>query len=135
VRFVLSDELVPDGEGLALGRTSVVQREETWLGGEQRVHIPYQAVTSVGLAKKYSWPLVALGLVLLITAGSVWQVTESLEAAAGPAGMGLVVLAVAMVWTEEVVRIESPTETVDDDAEGFDAGPEALAEELLTRVE
>jgi len=120
-------------DGVTIEDDCVVHRGTTWLGGERRSYIPVSQVTSCSVKKTYSVGLLVVDLLLGVLGGVVAYVVEPLCLV--PGVLADAVLAVAAVWMEDTLVVESPTESIP--AEGRGAGREIddFVAELVDEVE
>lgn len=129
-----ADEVTVAGGQVSLEDGAVVQRRKNWLGGEERLHIPLGAVTSIGVRKVYSLGTLIFGLLLTAASvGVIWFV--GLQMGLFVAALGVAVLIVAALWTSDALVVASPTGQIRAHHDGVGSEVESFVAMVLSEIE
>lgn len=120
-----------------LGDKGVVERAKFLLGGERHRHLPYAAISSVRVEKRYSWVLVGLGLLFLTQgAATAFFVDGDVAGVTGiiVGAVGVLLLVFAMVWARQTLRIETASDDISKKGGAPRSDMVAFAEAVEERV-
>lgn len=123
------------GDVVELAENGVVEKKETLLGGERRKVLPYEAVTSIRVERRYSWVVLLVGAWFTFNGISVAFVDQVPIAVTWMvSAFGVLILIIAMLWRRETIEIETASDDIT--KKGRDIRPQLLeiAEAVEDRV-